>query len=522
MGPTDPSPSDSAGKSSRTWLDVCDEYLPDHLPGGGSESEIKAVLRAFSNPCPRGGPPPHPEELWPGDFSSLQRECERRFEVQALREALAREVDPGQADLFCRRLSSVDELLQRIATDKPQAEVFQVALRKRAMDMLHGSTLRAARIRALADYYYSQAGRLHHQHLQQTAPTIQERVASLVFGRVAEGIAHATLEGTSRIGPQHINILQIDPTQVQISVLDCREQVAQGIPLSEHTRGRYDAVISGGFFLYSEPDIEAPSRRYDPVGLIVCDGKLQNGPTFARAAFLVDQDGQVELRPCSLQDFELRVNKQRLPTQGMINRAQAKIGPAAPSIAIVGQRVVAVGSRLPVPLNGFVLPIPKAAAIQSGDEVCFRYLHPEQKTLAQAVAGGPMLRQQGRPSLDLQAEDFWKSAPPVTFSQDETGDTNLLARLAIGLRPDGTLVIAAIDGRNFDRALGMTLAQVGELMGHLGCDAAANMDGGSSKRMLVQGQTMDLPSTEVITADGGPARIRPVHTAIAFAARPPR
>jgi exopolysaccharide biosynthesis protein len=115
----------------------------------------------------------------------------------------------------------------------------------------------------------------------------------------------------------------------------------------------------------------------------------------------------------------------------------------------------------------------------------------------------------------MQAEDFWGTAPPVTFSQDETGDHNRLPRLAAGLRPDGTLIIAAIDGRNFDRALGLTLADTARLMSELGCVRATNLDGGSSKRMVVLGHTLDLPTTEIL-ARPGPAPIRPVYTAVLF------
>ena len=36
-------------------------------------------------------------------------------------------------------------------------------------------------------------------------------------------------------------------------------------------------------------------------------------------------------------------------------------------------------------------------------------------------------------SMDLPSEDFKGSAPPVTFSQDETHDHNLLPRMGVGI-----------------------------------------------------------------------------------------
>ena len=91
-----------------------------------------------------------------------------------------------------------------------------------------------------------------------------------------------------------------------------------------------------------------------------------------------------------------------------------------------------------------------------------------------------------------EAEDFQKSAPPVTFSQDETFDQNLLPRMAAGIDSQGTLFFAAIDGRNFHRAPGMTLEQTARWMQALGCITAMNLDGGSSKRMVVQNQVVDF------------------------------
>ena len=130
-----------------------------------------------------------------------------------------------------------------------------------------------------------------------------------------------------------------------------------------------------------------------------------------------------------------------------------------------------------------------------------------------------MLVEAGEQVLDRRREDFWGTAPPITFSQDETGDRNLLARMAIGLDGEGRLLAAAIDGRNMKRVLGMTLGGVSRLMLRLGCVTAANFDGGSSKRMLVEGQIVDLPSTEIVAGEAEVTQVRPVHSAVLLRSR---
>jgi len=46
-----------------------------------------------------------------------------------------------------------------------------------------------------------------------------------------------------------------------------------------------------------------------------------------------------------------------------------------------------------------------------------------------------------------------------------------------------------------------------------------NLDGGSSKRMWIDGEVVDIPSTEVVAGAADDLRVRPVHTAILVFAR---
>jgi len=67
--------------------------------------------------------------------------------------------------------------------------------------------------------------------------------------------------------------------------------------------------------------------------------------------------------------------------------------------------------------------------------------------------------------------------------------------------------------------MGMTLGELANLMITCGCHTAINLDGGSSKRMLVNGKVVDLPSTELLSKGNGKKRIRPVHTAILISSK---
>jgi len=316
-------------------------------------------------------------------------------------------------------------------------------------------------------------------------------------------------------GPIHANFLRAEPNHVRIEVADCREAWSSGISFQQCARGRSVAAVSGGYFLYSEGDIAPPSGRGDPVGLLLSQGSLLSPPVFRRPSLLVGEKGSIALRPLGLEGMEIHIGENRFPVSDVWNRARGLFGPSSPSVAIVSHEVMAVGSDLPIPLNGFVFPVANVMGVKPGDQVGFPAIRlSDREQVLEGIAGGPMILRQGNPVLDFKGEDFWGTAPPITFSQDETGDQNLLARLAVGLDAHGTLVFAAVDGRDFRRALGMTLGELTELMMALGCQTALNLDGGSSKRMIINGDVVDLPSTEIVSGERAEARIRPVHTAI--------
>ena len=480
-----------------TWRDACADFARDE----GIPEDFLETLDAFRSPWPRGGPEPRPETPFGGSFSQLEARVTSVLpDEDDLAATLGREVDAAQARMFGRRLAAVDDRLNSVLD--PASRLLRVGFRVRLGGILGGPPPRALRIRALADFYYSQVGLLIHRGSLGQGRTLSELASSLRWRSAAPGVEHATLEGPSRTGPVHVNVLRVVPEQVRIAVRDLRREVGRGLSFAQSvTEAGAVAATSGGFFLYSEPEISPPQKRFDPVGLLVCDGQVVNPPTHRRGGLLIDPAGRVSLQHVGPEGLVLKLDGRRFVVEGAVNRAQSEWGPQEHSVAVVGHRVVDLGSQLPVPLNGFVFPIPEGARVREGSRV--EYVLP--------IA---MLVEEGRPAIDLRSEDFWAGAPPQTFSQDETGDRNLLPRLAVGLDRQGRLIFAAVDGRNFGRALGMTLAGTADLMIALGCLRACNLDGGSSKRMIVGGEVVDLASTEVVAEAAQPIRTRPVHTGV--------
>lgn len=449
------------------------------------------------------------------DFNHLREHVHAQAGVlpKVVVSQLSDEVDGKQAALFSRRFVDVRRLLAGMSST--EAQLLEIGLVMRTAEILAGPGPRALRVRAVVDFFYSQAALLHHHH--PDAPTLQSLVDDARWTVTAPGIAHARLAGLTRQGPVHINVLRV---RGRLRTIDCRGQGSLPQVVARHGA---DAGISGGFFLYSEPDIVPPSRRTDPVGLLVHGGSVLSPPVWRRSALLQTPDGRTDIAVLGLQGCSLRwpggeqatidaVNDPEHPGVVAFTRSAFVTSPSRSgvAIAVVGDAVIAQGAgAMPVPLAGAVISLPE---VPRGER--FQWVLP--RPVSEGIAGGPRLLRAGDIEVDLLLEDFAGSAPPITFSKDETFDQNLLPRMAAGITADGDLLCVAVDGRNFLQAPGMTLRQTAALCRMLGCVEAMNLDGGSSKRMAVGGCLVDLPSTEVVSGARDAGRIRPVNTAVLF------
>jgi hypothetical protein len=98
--------------------------------------------------------------------------------------------------------------------------------------------------------------------------------------------------------------------------------------------------------------------------------------------------------------------------------------------------------------------------------------------LIDAVGGGPQLL----PQLNAEAEAFWDPGG----QRDPIGIYQSNARSAIGLKPDGTLLLVMV--AQTTPTGGLSLPALAKLMTQLGATQALNLDGGTSSALIYQGQ----------------------------------
>jgi hypothetical protein len=501
-------------EAGQGWRAACAAFVQE----SGLDPSVLRRLDAFGRP----GDDPLPGR----DFLALEREA--THDVAALDteigSRLAVEVDAAQAAMFGRRRADVAAMLASLSPLHAEARVLRIGLWRRIRDVLAAEGPRALRIRAVVDFYYSMGAQLRHRGIP--GPTLASRIAALRWSEVAPGVRHALLDGRTDEGPLHVNLLRVAPG-CSLRAADAREV---GDFAEWTTASGACAATSGGFFLYSEPAIAAPSARHDPVGLLADGRHVLSPPSVGRSALVQEADGRFVIRRIGPSDahlvpdtgprFDIVARNTAAPPwtgDGPVGVAAhdrahgpTRAGHAGGWLSVVGEHARALPpGPAAVPLNGVLLALPLGAPAHSG-----RVRWVLDTPVRAAIAGGPRLLDAGRIDLDRAKDDLVGDAPPITFSQDETFDQNLLPRMAVGQLPDGGLLFAAIDGRNIDTAPGFTLAGSAALLRTLGCTEALNLDGGSSKRMVVDGRVVDLPTTEVVRGERSSARVRPVHTAL--------
>ena len=99
------------------------------------------------------------------------------------------------------------------------------------------------------------------------------------------------------------------------------------------------------------------------------------------------------------------------------------------------------------------------------------------------IGGGPRLVQAGRPAA---------SADPGIYGPGFADARH--PRTAVGVRADGRVVLVAVDGRQPEKSVGMTIAELTALLRELGAVEALNMDGGGSTTMVVRDRVVNNPS----------------------------
>lgn len=312
------------------------------------------------------------------------------------------------------------------------------------------------------------------------------------------------------VAPRSLRLLRLDPSRVRLaSALAGSEMPARATVLDIARRTQAIAAVNAGFF--------APTG--DPNGLLKIDGRLLSDTGRARGAVaLFDRAGRLDGH---FDQVSARVRLRfRSGTQWRTVRIDgvdtirgagrlALYTPASgastdtPGLewtidgAPLRARRTTTDGNAPIPLTGYVLSYgghvapPALAGFDQAPSVEVRESldvrsgrHVREWTRAGTLVGGAgLLLQEGRPLREWAVERLSKGF-----------ETSAHPRTVIARDGRGSWWLITIDGRQPDRAIGMSFSEMQVLLARLGATDALNLDGGGSTTMVVRGEVVNRPS----------------------------
>ena len=250
-----------------------------------------------------------------------------------------------------------------------------------------------------------------------------------------------------------------------------------------------------GMFMDSGVMTTPPHPRRSTVGM-TSDGRL----LVQQVAMIATWEGSSQRRPMTglnqpagpegVSLFTSAWGAATPPATDTIEVVLSSFPPVAPLTDLTGTVVAAKpAGGTPIPPGGAVLVGRGASAgrlaseAPVGQQVTVRLvLRPQWSGVVDAVGGGPLIVQNGRPVFRAQEE----------FTSNQLSLRR--ARTAIGQRADGRIILVAIDGAMPGYSTGMTNFELAQQIVRLGAVTASALDSGSSTTMAFDGKLLNRPS----------------------------
>ena len=347
--------------------------------------------------------------------------------------------------------------------------------------------------------------KVYQQFLEDISPeakvekfnqTIQQKYPKAVIKDVDKGIKHIKLTKYYDGKPVRINIVEIDNSiaanyELRPALSSTSDNLHNKRTITTIAKNSNAVAAINGTFFKPQTGV--------PLGTLMIDQKIYTGPIYNRVAMGIFDNkyetARIEFNSTLITKGHTlkidNINQPRMLSSYALvyTREWGEKAPASPKygyqIAIKDNKIIDSSSNpLVIPEGGYVIVAPLRALepfINSKSQVKLDIRTiPEWKNVKHIISGGPYLVKDSNIYVDTGAEKL-----------NAIGGKN--PRTAIGYTKDNTLIMVAVDGREY-QSVGMTLGQLANFMKSIGCTNAINLDGGGSTVMYVNGQVVNNPA----------------------------
>lgn len=317
-------------------------------------------------------------------------------------------------------------------------------------------------------------------------------------------------DGLKTTGPWNVHVVMIDAKTFKGSyVSSIGTSVAKRETVSEMAKARGAIVgVNGGFFNIHT----AKELRGEPVGASVVNGKLLSEAIPGRSAVVL-QGRTARITELSTTVTAISQDGAKQPVNG-VNRAAAtdelvlyteEYGAKTPADG--GTDAVLDANGKVVGLRASGADIAAGTRVLHGSGVASDWLneHAWQDWTVKVDTKVTDLRK-GRalkltPDLNVIAGYgglVRNGHVSITAKRDGQDNINMILRrhprTLLGVTRNGSLILAAVDGRQPGQSIGANFPEAAQLMRWLGAVQAVNLDGGGSTAMVVKDKVANHPS----------------------------
>ncbi len=324
---------------------------------------------------------------------------------------------------------------------------------------------------------------------------IRQKYPEALIKDVVTGVKHIKIVKYYDGKPVRINVVEIDRKlasdfELKPALSSDKNNLQSKRTITSIAKDTNSIVALNGTFFKPQTGV--------PLGTLMIDGKMYTGPIYDRVAMGIFDNGFAAARvqmnaSLSANGKTLKIDNinqpRMLSTYVIAYTSEWGVkAPASPQygyqIAIKDNKIISTSSNpLTIPEGGYVIVAPLSALrpFLNAEEVEVTIkTNPEWKNVRHIISGGPYLVKNSEIFVDMTAQKL-----------GAIGGKN--PRSAVGYTADGTIVLAAVDGRE-GSSVGMTLMQLASFMKSAGCTNAINLDGGGSTVMYVDGQVVNSPA----------------------------
>ena len=302
------------------------------------------------------------------------------------------------------------------------------------------------------------------------------------------------------------------------------------------------AVFNTSHFLHEHDDLVSCHSGYgDAVGLMATANTILRPPLYRRGALLYDGEswrietlglgdiqlllpGDITLSNHDAGAYDFEVNPIRSRPIALYTRAgglrqsgrpldRTPIEASRLEYVLVNRQVVSWkrGGGLQIPQNGFVLSLQSGALPRGSSEriledawVEYEFAAGARSAVSGIQAGPILLRGSEGVWMDGTSDEEYCASQGATVGitpvhTDPNADETRKARTALGIMPEGDLLLALVDGcdpacSTADDSAGATLRELTDWLREAGAVDALNLGGEGSSHLFVNGGLANTPS----------------------------